>query len=533
MDSLKIMPRMVNKLTVPVSSNLQKIFFVLLAFSIGFAVRFPYLILRDAFPLGDGGLFIKMIYSIRENDYLLPRIINFNSQQIPFAYPPLGFYLALAMSKFSGLSILQTATVLPILLNLLTVVFFVLLAAELTRDKAELLIASVIFPIIFQVYQWTIKGGGLSRSPGFLFMVLALYCFLHYKNKGSKLYFVLASAALGATFLSHLEWALIAVTSILVCAFSFHSLNWKRNVQDLFFLGIGSVLVSMPWWGTVMYRFGLSPFVSAWNVAGMTIGQFVEKFFTGSIFFINVLLYENYFFPLFGAIGFILALYRKSFFLPIWLLASYIVAPKNSPISGLVPLVILMAMGLRDLDRFVAYLYSKIKSGFHNTDWQSVFGTLSVFPFSIVYLLAVMMIALPQLIANPILRSIKPAERNAMEYIANNTPSDAKFVVVTSSEWYSADAAEWFPYLSDRQSITTPQGLEWVSTSDFNEIVNHVSTLSRIVRDEQAGVNSGQLVGYVEDHFFNDYEYVAIFANNLEKEFGGFLVLQRKVGNEN
>ncbi|MBI5945514.1 MAG: hypothetical protein HY864_14225 [Chloroflexi bacterium] len=521
MSNLKITPCLLNKLSFPVLSRLQKLFFVLIALGIGCIVRYPYIISRDIFPLGDGGLFIEMIYSIKANGYLLPRIINFNSHDIPFAYPPLGFYLALAMSRLSGLTILHTAKLLPILLNLLTIVFFVLLASELTRDKIELLIASTIFPVVFQVYQWTIKGGGLSRSPGFLFMIVTLYWFLLYKKGGKKYYFVFTIFSLSVTLMSHLEWALIAAASLIICIFSFRSPGWKRNTYDLFFLGIGSVLVSMPWWGTVVYRFGLSPFISAWNIAGMNIVQFVGKFLAGGVFSINVLPAENYFFPLLGVIGVLLAVYRRDYFVPLWLLSSYAAAPKNSPISGVAPLIILIAMGLRDLDRVAAFLFSKIMTGLRNV-WRPVVGILSI-PPSIIYLAAIMTLALPRLIDRPMLRTIKPIERTAMEYVANNTPANAKFIVLTPNEWYSADAAEWFPYLSDRQSVTTPQGLEWVSAFNFNETVNHVAALARMVREEQAGVKSGQVVEYVEDRFLSRYEYVAIFANSLEKEFGGFL----------
>ncbi|MBI5951996.1 MAG: glycosyltransferase family 39 protein [Chloroflexi bacterium] len=500
-----------------ISDNWFKTSVVILAVCIGLIIRYPYFSAKDVFPVGDGGLFMEMIYSIKSNHYLLPSHVNYNSHQIPFVYPPLGFYLALLSSKVFGASVLQVVQLLPLVLNLLTIVCFVLLASELVKDRVELLLCSGIFSIVFQVYQWTAKGGGLSRSPGFLFTVLSLYFLLLYQRKGAKLYPAFAAVALGLVFMSHLEWALIAVASIFVFVLAKGNEGFKKKIFDLLTLGFGAALVSMPWWGTAVYRFGITPFVEAWNVAEMDTSQFVEKFLAGSMFSVNVLTVEDYFLPFFGMIGFVFALfYRRNLLLPVWLLGTYIVAPKNSPISGLAPLVILIAIGLRSLDDILFYLLSQVGKK------PSLTGSLSKIPFSVIYLLAIIILAAQHLVGKPMLKAIKPVERSAMEYIEKNTSPDAEFVVLTPFDWHSADVAEWFPYLTKRRSLTTPQGLEWVSASEFNKIAGQVADLSQTVRNEQAGVETGQLVNHVESDF-TDYDYVAIFANNLEEEFGGFL----------
>jgi len=499
------------------SDNLFKIIVVILAVCVGLIVRHPYFSSKDVFPVGDGGLFMEMIYSIKSNQYLLPYHVNYNSHEIPFVYPPLGFYLALLSSKVFGVPVLQVVQVLPVALNLLTIACFVLLASELTGDRVELLLCSGIFSIIFQVYQWTAKGGGLSRSPGFLFTVLSLYLLLLYQRKGVKYYLAFAPAALGLVFMSHLEWALIAVTSTFVFVLAKGNEGLKKKIYDLLTLGLGSALVSMPWWGTAIYRFGITPFVNAWNVAEMDTSQFVEKFLAGSMFSVNVLTVEDYFLPFLGMIGFVSALfYRRNLLLPVWLLGTYVVAPKNSPISGLAPLIILMAIGLRSIDNILSYLLSQAGKNLGLT------GSISKIPVILGYLWALIFLATQHLAEKPMLKAIKPVERSTMEYIEKNTSPDAEFVVLTPLDWHSADSAEWFPYLTQRRSLTTPQGLEWVSADEFNKIAGQVADLSQTVRNEQTGVEMGQLVNHVESDF-TDYDYVAIFANNLEEEFGGFL----------
>lgn len=496
------------------SENQFKIFVILFAVILGILVRFPYLTSKDEFPFGDGGLFVEMIYAIKDNNYFLPEFVNYNGHQIPFAYPPFGFYLALLSAKIFGLSILQAVQILPVVINLLTIIVFVLLASELTKDKVELFLSAGIFSIILQTYLWTAKGGGLSRSPGFLFTTLTLYLFVLFQKHDWKIYLVLSAIAFGLATASHLEWGLITLASVLVFIFYFGQYNTKQVIYNLLIFGVVSLLVTIPWWGTVIYKFGITPFISAWNVAEADANQFFSKFISGAMFRVTIFSARDYFLPVFGLIGFISAFfYKDRLLLPIWLLVTYIVAPKNSPISGLLPLVILIAMGLRNVDKGLFYIFEKLKISFFKNFQPNI---------SLLYLFVVMFLSIPQLINKPILPMLSSVERTAMEYIKENTFSEAKFVVITPNDWYSADAAEWFPYLTQRQSLTTPQGLEWVSAAEFNSIVQQVVNLSQLVRSEQTGKELNQLVNYVDSNF-EDFDYVAIFANNIESNFGGFI----------
>lgn len=500
------------------SDKKYRVLIIFFAVALGVLVRYPYLVSTDKFPAGDGGLFMEMIYSIKDNGYLLPSFVNFNNTQIPFAYPPVGFYLALLSAKIFGISILQSAQLLPVVLNLLTIAAFVLLASELEIDKVELFLCAGVFSISLQAYLWTVKGGGLSRSPGFLFTTLSLYLFLLYLKRDGRIYLILSAVAIGFAAASHLEWGLISIASLPVFVYFFKRYKTRQDIYNLAGFGLLAALVTVPWWGTVLYRFGMNPFLSAWNVAEMNASQFIEKFFTGAMFKITVFPARDFFLPVLALIGFLTAFFSKDrLFLPIWLAVTYIVAPKNSPISGLLPLAILTAAGLRSIDRGVNFLLGKIKKN-GGRDYPPGVGVL--------YLLLVILLSAPVLFEKPVVQTLNPVERAAMEYVKENSPDNARFIVLTSNDWHSADAAEWFPYLSQRQSLTTPQGLEWVSAQEFEKIVGQVAVLSQMVRNEQAGMEAGLLADFIESNF-TDYDYVAIFAGRIEKEFGGFLDTDR------
>ena len=64
-----------------------------LAFVIAIAIR-AVLVLSRSFPLNDGALFLLMTEEISAHGFHLPASTAYNAANIPFAYSPLGFYLA-------------------------------------------------------------------------------------------------------------------------------------------------------------------------------------------------------------------------------------------------------------------------------------------------------------------------------------------------------------------------------------------------------------------------------------------------------
>lgn len=66
---------------------------------------------------------------------------------------------------------------------------------------------------------------------------------------------------------------------------------------------------------------------------------------------------------------------------------------------------------------------------------------------------------------NLFLLKVTKEERQAMNWISNNTKDDAKFLVVPNSpskHWGAERTHVWFPTLAKRESLITMQGYEWV-----------------------------------------------------------------------
>jgi hypothetical protein len=68
------------------------------------------------------------------------------------------------------------------------------------------------------------------------------------------------------------------------------------------------------------------------------------------------------------------------------------------------------------------------------------------------------------------LKTLPETERQAMQWVAQNTPSTSQFIIITArdkQQWSSDIVAEWFPVFAQRTSQTLIQGYEWKDDAEF------------------------------------------------------------------
>ncbi len=161
--------------------------------------------LQAGFPLNDGGLFYDMIVDLQAAHYALPMYATYNSAIIPFAYPPLAFYLTGLLADILHISPLDLVRLLPALISGLTIPAFYLLAREITDSKLQIVFGVFAFALIPRDFAWLIMGGGITRSFGMLFAILTMVFAYRFYN-GHATRHLLASILLGAlTVATHPE----------------------------------------------------------------------------------------------------------------------------------------------------------------------------------------------------------------------------------------------------------------------------------------------------------------------------------------
>ena len=140
---------------------------------LGFAIRLSFFIGND-FPLHDGGFFYAMIRDLLSNQFVLPDYSSYNHANIPFIYPPLGLYFVGIIKYISGLTLLQLFRIIPLIITTLSIPAIYFLAVEIIEDKWKGMAAASIFSLLPMSYKWLILGGGVTRSFGAFFSILAL-----------------------------------------------------------------------------------------------------------------------------------------------------------------------------------------------------------------------------------------------------------------------------------------------------------------------------------------------------------------------
>ena len=426
------------------------------------AIRWPYFV-RSDFPLGDGGMFLAMTQDLVSSHLALPQQTSYNAEAIPYAYPPLAFYVLAGLHTLLGTDLLALDRWLPLAANLASVLGVVVLARAVLPAGPARVLGPIIFALLPRSYEWLIMGGGITRSLGYLLAIACLVQAVALARAPSWRRLGVCALLAGLALAAHLEEGLFALYSAalaLVCL--------RRDGRAVVLgaaIGLGALLLSAPWWASVVLHHGLGPFQAASHTGGWSmpatllaaVGDFlapasVPLGLVGSL----------------GLLGAALCLVRGQLFLPLWLGAIFVLTPRSGPSEGVLPLALLA--GLATADVVLPGLRSaasprRTARHLRRLTWAQAPRVRQVgASLGVLALLGGAVSIGPHLQLDPhTLDNLQPDERAAMAWVADHTAPDARFLVLSSTwSWEDDQAAEWFPVLAGRQSVLTPQGAEWL-----------------------------------------------------------------------
>lgn len=432
------------------------------------------------FPVNDGGLFYLMTEELRAAHYSLPVFTSYNGAGIPFAYPPLGFYLAAVLADLTGAPPSDVMRLLPGVVSILAIPAFYLLARALAAAEVAAL-ATLIFALLPRTYIWFVMGGGLTRAPGFLFALLMLQqTYLMYTRRRTR--HAAGTALFGAlALLSHAENAWFAVHSALLMFLFFG--RHRHGVVHSVLVAAAVALLASPWWATVIHHHGVAPFLAL--ASGGGYGNFSATPLASFSFtdepYLTVL-------GVLGLVGAFKAVAARRYFVPAWLLWIFLVNPRNPETVAAVPLAMLAALALAGVI-LPAIRAEGVAAGGMALGPPSTGGGEGPgrgwpgarFPSLVAAALLAYVVAYSFSGARAVGRGddsgrvLSGEERDAMRWAATHTPDSARFLVLDAKPgWFGLDAtAEWFPVLARRRSVTTPQGYEWLPGGAFFARIGH------------------------------------------------------------
>jgi hypothetical protein len=443
------------------------------AVTVGVLVR-AFHVLSSDFPLNDGGLFYQMTRDLQDASYALPAFTSYNGGGIPFSYPPLGFYVTGMIDSLTPLSLIDAYRFVPLVVTCLTMPAFYLLARSLLPSRVAVAASVVAFALIPRTYTWLLMGGGVTRSFGLLFAILAMYCVVRVYRDGRFSAVLPASVFAGLTVLSHLEtaWFLAFTCLLLFVAYG----RSRQGIGNSALIGAGTLAIAMPWLLSVLLQHGLEPFVVVSGSGGSVFsgGEATRAAYMGLLSFAPT---SEPMFPLWGAlalVGAIVTLSSRRFFLTAWFAAIVLLDVRAFPTFTTLPLAMLAGVAVGEV--LLPFL-RRATAEAEETQPAPGRNALRVsMPAVVVGVLLVYATAAALLRADGMggeahyLKGLSQDERTALSWVADQAPPGSAFLLIPDGSWETAKTAEWFSVLTGHYSVATVQGTEWLSGNGFERM---------------------------------------------------------------
>ncbi|MCX6072458.1 MAG: glycosyltransferase family 39 protein [Chloroflexi bacterium] len=435
------------------------VFGVLLAVELGSLVRLLPVALHE-YPLNDGGMFYRMTQDLVSNGLRLPVMTSYNGGGIPFAYPPLGFYLAACLHLATEASLLEITRWLPALISIMTILPFFILAQRLLGRTDLATIAAIVFALIPRSHTWMVMGGGLARSPGMLFSMLSILQAARLLERPTWKRASILGLLLALVTLSHLEMAWYTYITLLVLWI----FRGKTRITFGGFALASAIAAALSgfWWLPVAMNHGIGPFVEAaltgnhtWTSGLAILSNFSDEPSLGV-------------FVVLGFLGALLCVAKGDFLLPVWMFSMFFLDPRAAATDATAPLAMLVALAVTHVV-IPPLVQSARPSDATQVQLPSPGSSMTVISGRTRNIVVSGLVAyglysalLAPFLAWSSIVALRPGEVDAMHWIDNNVAASSDFLVISGrSRWGSDPLSEWFPALTHAVSLATPQGKEW------------------------------------------------------------------------
>jgi len=465
-------------------------FFAALILLIGTAIRCTHLFLIDFIhePFRLGGLFIAFADEIASNHFQLPVTIPYYSAGgIPFAYPPLGFYVEAVLLKIFPDQIFAIANILPPLVSILALglaaYFFHRWAGGWDLRSLSALIAYAFLPNAFYNQ---IEAAGLAEAFGSLALIVYFILIFGYQEKSDWMHAVYAGLGLALCVLASPGSALGgALISVVLALDVLISTRWSQRFQPylhLLCIAFIGIALSAPYWLSVGRNHGMNIFFTPvgmqYEVNGETslLGKLQYSWFTYSATQLDGV----YFWSIAILLGIGWLLWKRKFLLPLAFLILFSVPRENAWLTAF-PAAMLVAYGVTDV------LAPRVKSFSAFTP----FIRIRIVLMASVLIIFSMILQAFELVNVQVTNEnwkLEPAKIEDLRRAREIIPASAPVIVLGNG-----GLREWSPYLLQREVLNTEFGLEW-QPEEYHQIMATNAALEE-TRNWQDVVDVIQLPG--------------------------------------
>jgi len=413
----------------------------------GFYLRLQHLfhIHPAAEPFRLGGLFVAFSRQILQAGFALPHTIPFYSAGgLPFAYPPLAFYLEASLLALWPRGDFLLANLLPPLLACLTLAVFAWgVNRAWPNSPARQLSALFACAFLPNAFSNQIEAAGLAEALGSLALAVYFWAVWQFRLRPNTKNALKTGLALAFCVLSSPGSAIGAAWLTLLLAGE-HLLRERLRPQAwmrLSVIALSGAALSAPYWLTVMLRFGRGFFLQP------VLAQFAQPSSQSPLQ--SLLRWSNFVVVADGwtfgwnlviFLGLAWSLSRRQAALPAALLGLMLIPRENVWLMAL-PAALLFGLGFENL---LLPLLSP----------RPLPRLLIVLPLAV--WAALLSLGLAQALEKDQQWRLTAAQAQRMEQARALLPEDALIVVLGNEA-----LMEWAPYLLQRETINTAFGLEW------------------------------------------------------------------------
>ena len=463
-------------------------------------------------PFRLGGLFLEFSDQIIKNHYLLPITIPFYSRDgLPFAYPPLPFYVQAVFISLFHPAKYATVNLIPPVVAALSVPSFYYLIKQFASDRLEAWSMLAAFVFIPNVFLDPIEAGGLSEAFGELALIwYAVMLIKVYKQPGWP-GVLLAGVLLGINILSSPGSAVAAPALSLVFAFLLllRAIR-QRSLKPLYVaaaIGVIGLIVSAPYWLTVIGHHGRGIFLASlfnqFQSGQRTsfLQQIAERILTFNFFSArnNFFLWSSLTF-----LGLISYLTGPGFFVSLLFMLFSLLPREGIWLSAIVS-ALLAGRGLVIVIQMLqASLVNALPERRRLAEASLMVIFLAVASYTAVYAIS----------ANVRDRqaALDAGQAAALEKYSDAIPQDAEVIAVGNDGF-----VEWAPQLLQREVINTPYGLEWQP--------NELNTVTKFNQDIENSSSFDEIMAAVRKRFHLQDVYLVTNAVTRFSEMQGNSVL--------
>lgn len=468
---------------------------ILLVLLLGVLIRFipvAKVNFGDPVPFGMGGFYFKISQEILKNNWSLPEIIpHYTTGGVPYAYPPLTFYILAFLSKITSLKPFILVSTLPAIFSSLTLWAFYHLATQIFKDqddKSVLLIATLIYALIPASFVDLLPAEGLVESLGTLTYIWGLYFLIKISRDPSWENSLIYGILIGLNTLAS-PGGFFATIIIIPGAWLFS--HNKRSVALKLILAIAlGALVSMPYWNAVRST----------HSSGIFLDTLLEQFTRYGAKSVKSLLWlkgtsEQYLtvWGVFTLIGIPASLLQGNLFTTVWLILTYLV-PREFEYLIAIPMAILCTYSLKTLLEGIKSIIQKPLPVIGKVD--TILLTLCLI---FVYSTAQSVKTATDL---PRKRTIlRDKEIAMMDWIRDNTSPETAFLVL-------GNELEWFPAITERTTVNAIYGAEW----EEDDTVYHAQQKIRKCRKLVCISATAEKYGLIFDYLYitNNKRYTPV-----------------------